>query len=150
MSQPGLVKTDSATTALDEIRRERLRRRLNRVGRWSICMAVTAVLFFAAYSVYGPAGTLSLLPLGAASGYLVGARLAALAPVPGALSIAFAWVLHEPGMASHVSIAGAIGMAAVLALISVVVGVLVESLRTHKVSPIEAPAHLLRVAGLRR
>ena len=53
-------------------------------------------------------------------------------------------------MAGHVSIAGAIGMAAILALISVVVGVLVESLRTNKVAPIEAPAHLLRVAGLRR
>ena len=150
MSSHSIRKPESAVTALDEIRRERLRRRLNKVGRWSICMAVTAVLFFAAYSVYGPAGTLSLLPLGAASGYLVGARLAALAPIPGALSIAFAWALQEPGMAGHVSIAAAIGMAAILALISVVVGVLVESLRSNKVAPIEAPAHLLRVAGLRR
>ena len=150
MSMHRIRTTDPAVAALAEIRRERLRRRLNKVGRWSICMAVTAVLFFAAYSVYGPAGTLSLLPLGVASGYLVGARLAALAPVPGALSIAFAWALHEPGMIGHVSIPGAIGMAAVLALISVVVGVLVESLRSNKVAPIEAPAHLLRVAGLRR
>jgi len=143
-------RRESAASALDEIRRERLRRRLAQVGRWSICMAVTAVLFYAAYTVYGPASTLSLLPLGAASGYLVGARFAALAPIPGALSIAFAWALREPGMSNHVSVTAAIGMAALLALISVLAGLLVESLRAGKVAPIEAPAHLLRIAGLRR
>jgi hypothetical protein len=141
---------ESAVSALDEIRRERLRRRLTQVGRWSICMVVTAVLFYAAYAVYGPAGTLALLPLGAASGYLVGARFAAFVPVPAAISIAFAWALREPGMSNHVSVTAAIGMAAILALISVVAGLLIESLRTGKVVPVEAPAHLLRVAGLRR
>ena len=90
-----------------------------------------------------------LLPLGAGSGYLVGARLASIAPVPGAIAVALAFALHQPGMQGHVSLTFAIGTAAVLSLTSVSSGIVFESLRrSGRLVKREATPRMLRVAGL--
>ena len=136
-------------TVLQEIKRQRLQRRLRTLAGWTVCMALTAGLFFAAYEVFRPAATLCLLPLGAGSGYLVGARLASIAPIPGAIAVALAFALHQPGMQGHVSLTFAIGTAAVLSLTSVSSGIVFESLRrSGRLVKREATPRMLRVAGL--
>jgi len=136
-------------SVLQEIKRQRLQRRLKRLAGWTVCMSLTAGLFYAAYVVFGPAATLALVPLGAGSGYLVGARLAAIAPIPGVIAVALAFVLNQPGMLSHVSLTFAIGTAAVLSLTSVASGLIFESLRrSGRLSKSKASPEMLKIAGL--
>jgi hypothetical protein len=149
MSVNQLRSEATTMTVLQKIKRQRLQRRLRTLAGWTICMALTAGLFFGAYELFGPAATLCLLPLGAGSGYLVGARLASIAPIPGATAVALAFALHQPGVQGHVSLTFAIGTAAILSLTSVGSGILFESLRrSGRLAKREATPQMLKIAGL--
>ena len=80
---------------------------------------------------------------------MLGARLAAIAPIPGAIAVALAFALQQPGMQGHVSLTFGIGMAAILSLCSVASGLVFESLRrSGRLHKSAASPEMLRVAGL--